>query len=117
MANQYKVNFPRLPHNFNRIETIRSLRQLCPGLGLKEAKDMTEDLRTHVLTLGYVDQPASAFALETLRANGVILELIQTAGATSSTTVSEIRKVAEAAVGRGEYDIALALIDVLKRFS
>jgi len=43
--------------------------------------------------------------------------LRQIAGATSTTTVNELREVVEAAVSRGEYDLAVALIDVLKRFS
>jgi hypothetical protein len=102
---------------------IRILRQLCPGLGLKETKDIVDQGGSLVTPLGYPGMSTPDFhdALNTLRSCDVLViqhfgldEQESVPGAKNSETISNIRAVAIAAIERGEYDIAVALIEVIQ---
>ncbi len=122
ISKHYNMTFPD-HRDYNRVAVIKAIRQLT-GLGLKEAKDLTEKQGTqlvHVLvsdTLNpYTNQVIIALtllenAIGELRANGVFA-----VEAVRSGTLAEIRQLAADALLRNELDLSVALIDVLKKFS
>ena len=144
---KYTFTFPSFPMGPSSMVTvIKTLRQLCPGLGLKEAKDMIEQRSRVVLDIGQsklslVDRHE---ALDTLRKYEVVVLLSQsyqsgelpmdedhydydysydqdyseTGGwrQVETDTLGDIRTVAIAALDRGEYDIAIALIQMIRDF-
>lgn len=128
---KYTFSFPHLltSHNnttFSKIEVIKALRQLCPGLGLKEAKEMTEQSGDQELFVSPSIDPTDL--LQTLHSYGVkIVEQdppegehgypLPTWRPVETDTLGDIRTVAIAALDRGEYDIAIALIELIKRNS
>jgi hypothetical protein len=144
---KYTFTFPSFPMSPSATVTvIKTIRQLCPGLGLKEAKDMIEQGARVVLDIGQskLSWRERNEALDTLRKYEVVV--LQGAANTTGSyntdedhydydysydqdysetggwrqmetdTVGDIRTVAIAALDRGEYDIAIALIQMIRDF-
>lgn len=118
----YIVSFPHLLTS-HKVEVIKALRQLCPGLGLKEAKEMTEQSGDQELFVSPSIDPTDL--LRTLHSYGVkIVEQdppegepgypLRASRIVETDTFGDIRTVAIAALDRGEYDIAIALIELIK---
>jgi len=119
---KYTLNFPHLDTS-DKVTVIKAMRQLCPGLGIKDAKDMTERGGNQVLDIGAGGTAANRHeALTELRNYGVLItERIASDGPQARSwpitdTVGDIRTVAIAALDRGEYDIAIALIQMIRDF-
>lgn len=122
ISKHYNMTFPA-PGSSNRVAVIKSVRSLT-GLGLKEAKELTEkegaqlvQVRAADTVNPYTNQPVSAkFFLEEsiaeLRRNGVVVVEAVRAG-----TLAEVRKLASDALLRDELDLAVALIDIVRKFS
>jgi len=144
---KYTFTFPSFPMGpSSMVAVIKTVRQLCPGLGLKEAKDMVEQGARVVLDIGQsklslVDRNE---ALDILRQYEVVVLLSQsyqsgelpmdenhydydysydqdyseTGGwrQMETDTLGDIRTVAIAALDRGEYDIAIGLIQMIRDF-
>lgn len=122
ISKHFNIIFPD-HQNYNRVGVIKAVRQLT-GLGLKEAKDLTEKQGAQLVHFrvednrSYYDDsviPAEKVLkdnLELLRSNGVLVHEVGRVG-----TLAEVRQLASDAVLRDEYDLAIALIDVIKRFS
>lgn len=108
----------------DKILVIKSLRTLG-GFGLKEAKDLSETVGTHTFPVvvregtDYVTgQTMSALvwfrrSVDTLRQNGVLVQLNNQRG----QTLEAVRRLASEAVLKDDFDVAQALLDVLRRFS
>lgn len=122
-----KLTFPTVGSGYNRVNVIKAVRMLT-GLGLKEAKDLTEKLGAQPIRVlvedrrDYIDerkiipaQQAYDEAMRTLRDNGVFVD--STPSASRQGMLDEVRKLASQAVLRDDFDLADALIAVLKRFS
>lgn len=122
ISKHYTMTFPA-PGSSNRVAVIKIVRSLT-GLGLKEAKELTEkegaqlvQVRAADTVNPYTNQPVSAkFFLEEsiaeLRRNGVVVVEAVRAG-----TLAEVRKLASDALLRDELDLAVALIDIVRKFS
>jgi len=119
---KYTISFPHLLTS-HKVEVIKALRQLCLGLGLKEAKEMTEQSGDQELFVSPSIDPTDYF--HTLHSYGVkIVEQdppegehgypLPTWRPVETDTFGDIRTVAIAALDRGEYDIAIALIELIK---
>lgn len=108
----------------NKVSTIRAIRMLT-GLGLKEAKDLSEqpgEQRIKVLVRDGEDYATgrAVSAQETyLRAiNDLKAQNIRVVpNCFRSKMIEDVKLLASEAVLRDENDLAVALIDVLKRFS
>ena len=122
ITKHYQMVFPAVNSGYNRVAVIKAIRQLT-GLGLKEAKDLTEKLGSQLVRVrveDYVNSynevipapTALANALSELRRNGVNVVEAPRAG-----TLDEVRKLAADALLRDELDVSVALIEVLRRFS
>ena len=106
-----------------KIEVIKALRTLG-GFGLKEAKELSESVGTHTIPVAvqagqdYVTgnqlSAESWFqrSLRTLEAHGVTVE-IRTA---RSQALAAVRHWAVESLHEGEYELAEALLAVLRRF-
>lgn len=119
-----KLVFPSVGStNYDRIGVIKAVRALT-GMGLKESKDMTEEAGEHVIRVSisdgvdfYSGQTVSAadrykLAIENLRLNGVRVN----ENSLRSKMVEDVRRLASEAVLRDENDLAVALIEVVRRF-
>ena len=142
---KYTFTFPSFPMSPSAtVAVIKTLRQLCPGLGLKEAKDMIENGGTQVLAINGSVGINPALAI--LRDYGVVASEVTDgeygdysgavygvhnpdlydydytydqdySGTPEETdTLSDLRTVAIAALDRGEYDIAIGLIELIRDF-
>lgn len=123
ITKHYTMTFPEANSGYNRVGVIKSVRALT-GLGLKEAKELTEKAGAQLVQVRaadtvnpYTNQPISAkfFLEETIaemRRNGVIVCEAVRAG-----TLAEVRKLASEALLRDELDMAVALIDIVRKFS
>lgn len=122
---KYKLTFPPTSLYSNKVSVIKILRDLCPQLGLKETKDMVDLGGTHVVDvsdeLGTVAQLAS---MDSLYSYGVNCEGVHsdepeplTWRPVKTDTLDDLRTVAVAALDRGEHDIAIALIELIKKNS
>jgi hypothetical protein len=134
---KYTFTFPSFPMGPSATVTvIKTIRQLCPGLGLKEAKEMIENGGTQVLAINGSVGINPALAI--LRDHGVVASEVtdgeygdyydydysydQDYSETpewrqmETDTVGDLRTVAIAALDRGEYDIAIALIQMIRDF-
>ena len=121
ISKHYNMTFPA-HRDYNRVGVVKAIRQLT-GLGLKEAKELTEKQGTqlvHVRVSDIVDPytnqsvPANEVltdAIVNLRGNGVVVVEAGRAG-----TLAEVRQLASDALLRDELDLAVALIDVLRKF-
>lgn len=122
ISKHYNMTFPA-HRDYNRVGVIKAIRQLT-GLGLKEAKDLSEKQGTQLVLVRAVDtvnpytervMPAKtvlADAIAELRANGVIVVEAIRAG-----TLAEVRQLASDALLRDELDLAVALLDILRKFN
>lgn len=118
----YTMTFPAPNSGYNRVAVIKAIRQLT-GLGLKEAKDLTEKDGAQLVQVR-VDDYVNAFdqvipaktalenAITELRRHGVVA-----VEAVRPGTLAEVRKLAADALMRDELDMAAALIDILRKFS
>jgi len=144
---KYTFTFPSFPMGPSAtVNVIKIIRQLCPGLGLKEAKDMIEQGARVVLDIGQsnLSWRERNEALDTLRKYEVVVLLSQsyqsgelpmdedhydydysydqeyseTGGwrQVETDTLGDLRTVAIAALDRGEYDIAIGLIELIRDF-
>ena len=143
---KYTFTFPSFPMGPSATVTvIKTIRELCPGLGLKETKEMVEQGARVVLDIGQsnLSWRERNEALDTLRKYEVVVLLSQsyqsgelpmdeghdydysydqdyseTGGwrQMETDTVGDLRTVAIAALDRGEYDIAIALIQMIRDF-
>lgn len=123
ISKHYQMVFPAPNVAPNRVAVIKAIRQLT-GLGLKEAKELTEKVGNQLVRVRVEDtmdpynertitaEQVLANALAELRRNGVMVVEAVRAG-----TLDEVRKLASEAVLRDELDLSVALIDVLRRFS
>jgi len=125
---KYKLTFPPTSVTPNKVAVIRTLRDLCPQLGLKETKDMVDLGGTQMVDVD--DWLTSGFriaALKTLANYGVFYEVYRTIETdepepeiwrpVKTDTLADLRTVAIAALDRGEHDIAIALIELIKKNS
>lgn len=122
ISKHYTMTFPAPNSGYNRVGVIKAVRTLT-GLGLKEAKDLTEvegpqliHVRATDTINPYTNQPVPAKMLledhiAEMRLNGVIV-----VEAVRSGTLAEVRKLASEALLRDELDMAVALIDILRKF-
>lgn len=118
----YNMTFPAVYSGYNRVAVIKAIRQLT-GLGLKEAKELTEKDGAQLVNVR-VDDYVNAFdqvipaktalenAITELRRHGVVAVEAVRVG-----TLAEVRKLAADALLRDELDLAAALIDILRKFS
>lgn len=109
----------------DRVAVIKAIRQLT-GLGLKEAKDITGKTETQLLnvrvndTRSYVDNSLISAeslydqAVAVLISNGVQIE--HTFRTDRDGILLDMQLLAADAITRKDYDLAIALIDVLRRF-
>jgi len=130
---KYTFTFPSFPMGPSAtVAVIKTLRQLCPGLGIKEAKDMIENGGTQVLAINGSVGINPALAI--LRDHGVVASEVtdgeygdyydydysydQDYSETpeETDTLGDLRTVAIAALDRGEYDIAIGLIELIRDF-
>jgi len=130
---KYTFTFPSFPMSpSSMVAVIKTVRQLCPGLGLKETKDMIENGGTQVLAINGSVGINPALAI--LRDYGVVASELtdgeygdyydydysydQDYSETpeETDTIGDIRTVAIAALDRGEYDIAIGLIELIRDF-
>jgi hypothetical protein len=122
ISKHFNIIFPD-HQNYNRVGVIKAVRQLT-GLGIKEAKDLTEKQGAQLVHFRVEDTRPSYYGgfapaekvlkdnLEVLRSNGVLVHEVSQVG-----TLAEIRQLASDAVLRDEHDLAIALIEVIQRFS
>lgn len=108
----------------SRVSTIKAIRMLT-GIGLKEAKDLSAqpgEQRIRVLVRDGEDyvtgRPISAEenyqrAINDLKAQNIRV----VPNCFRSKMIEDVKRLASEAVLRDENDLAVALIDVLKRFS
>ena len=144
---KYTFTFPSFPMSpSSMVAVIKTVRQLCPGLGLKEAKDMVERGARVVLDIGQsnLSWRERNEALDTLRKYEVVVLLSQSYQSgelpmdedhydydysydqdysetpeclkAETDTLGDLLSVAIAALDRGEYDIAIALIQMIRDF-
>ena len=130
---KYTFTFPSFPMSpSSMVAVIKTVRQLCPGLGLKETKDMIENGGTQVLAINGSVGINPALAI--LRDHGVVASELtdgeygdyydydytydQDYSETpeETDTLGDLRTVAIAALDRGEYDIAIGLIELIRDF-
>lgn len=124
ISKHYTMTFPNVGSNgYDRIKVIRAIRTLT-GWGLKEAKDVTERhgtqrvhvqvSETHSTCDNRVLSAKETFdtAISELQRNGVIV--VETA---RSGVLAEVRVLASEALLNDDLDLAIALIDVVKRFN
>ena len=117
---KYKLTFPN-SHHALRIDLVKILRQLSPGLGLKEALGIVDQGGTQVLDCGDICQPFGRLLSELRRLGVEVTELdepeVPTWRPVKTDTLADLRTVAIAAMDRGEHDIAIALIELIKKNS
>lgn len=123
ISKHYNMVFPAVNSGYNRVGVIKAVRQIT-GLGLKDAKDLTEkqgvqlvhivvnDIVDHYTGHPIPEKRVLEDALAELRRNGVMVNEAARAG-----TLEEVRKLASDALLRGELDLSVALIDILRRFN
>lgn len=108
----------------NKVSTIKAIR-LLTGLGLKEAKDLSEQFgeqRIKVTVRDGEDYATGRFVPAQENYERAIKELKSqnipvVANCFRSKMINDVKRLASEAVLRDENDLAVALIDVLKRFS
>ena len=122
ISKHFNIIFPD-HRDYARVTVIKAVRQLT-GLGLKEAKDLTEkqgaqlvhfrveDIRSYYDDSVIPAEKVLKNGLEVLRNHGVLVHEVSRVG-----TLAEVRQLASDAVLRDEHDLAIALIEVIQRFS
>jgi hypothetical protein len=123
ISKHFNMLFPAPNSGYNRVGVIKAIRQIT-GLGLKDAKDLTEkqgvilvkvvvnDIVDHYTGHPIPEKRVLEDALAELRRNGVMVNEAVRAG-----TLEEVRKLASDALLRDELDLAVALIDIIRRFN
>ncbi len=130
---KYTFTFPSFPMSpSSMVAVIKTVRQLCPGMSLKETKDIVENGGTQVLAINGSVGINPALAI--LRDHGVVASEVtdgeygdyydydysydQDYSETpeETDTLGDLRTVAIAALDRGEYDIAIGLIELIRDF-
>jgi hypothetical protein len=125
---KYKLTFPPTSVTPNKVAVIRTLRDLCPQLGLKETKDMVDLGGTHVVDVDdWLQDVVRLGSLKTLANYGVDYEVCRTIETdepepdiqrtVNDHTLDSLRCVAHDALDRGDHDIAIALIELIKKNS
>lgn len=107
----------------NKVMVIKALRMLT-GMGLKEAKDLSEKpgVQKIVVSVHDYEEYATGRLVTAQQAfeNGIALLKGEGLGVIVDSqlngTLEDVKRVVSEAVMRDQYDIASALIDVLKRF-
>lgn len=110
------------PDGYNRVSVIKEIRMLT-GLGLKEAKDLTEQFgpqRIRVMLQGRFDESGDfhsaldrySESLDRLAAQGVKID----ENDVHQPLLADVRRVCADAVLEGDLTLAQELITVLKRF-
>jgi len=130
---KYKLTFPSSYGNGvlrgdSRISVIQTLRDLCPVLSLKEIRDIVDQGGTQEVDVS--DDLTSSFhivSLIKLRENGVFYEGYRTIETdepepptrrpVKTDTLDSLRCAAHDALDRGDHDIAIALIELIKKNS
>lgn len=135
---KYQLTFPsNWTFNYRAVmlEVTKTLRDLCPELGVEEANDMVDQGGTHVVEVGdhLLDTRLLLESLETLRLYGVHYEVRRAPGlvlpyqaaepepdiqrTVKTDTLDSLRTAAHDALDRGDHDIAIALIELIKKNS
>lgn len=123
IPNRIGIYIPDNYDNLNKIEVIKTIRTLT-GMGLKEAKDLSERPGMQVVDVKISDG-VDAFTGKVLTAEAIYNRAIaqfRSMGIASSDTghrskiLDDVRKLASEAVLRDEPEVAVALIQVLKTF-
>lgn len=112
---EYVLEFPGAGDPvYQRVVAIKCVREMT-GLGLKEAKEFTETGKPEKLTVR-ADMPDDELraALNTLSRLGVQISPANPTGV--ALLLGEIQYVAARAVEQAEYELAAALVEVLRRF-
>lgn len=122
----FRATFPLLGGcPYNRVAVIKAIRQLT-GMGLKEAKDLTEKPGAQLIRAVVSDRPADGDfgvpyapaqrvlddALNVLRENSVNLDFGPGAG--REWILSRLRELTSEAVLRDQFDLAEELLAVLR---
>lgn len=117
------LSFPPLG-TYNRLVVIKAVRVLT-GLGLKEAKDFTEQTGPHIVRVVCSDGvnwstgvsvPAHAMyqnAIAELKANSVVV----IENSVRSDILMDLRKIVTQAVTNNELELAFDLLTILKKYS
>lgn len=122
IAKHLKLTFPPVNSGYNRIQVIKAVRQLT-GLGLKEAKELTEMVGPQLVRVRAEDQTDWTGVLHTADAvfkscmdafkdNGV-----RVADASPVGIMADLRKLAADAVMSSEFDLAQDLINIIRKYS
>jgi len=98
------ISFPVGGHKVNGIKALKKVFDL----GLKDAKDLLESLQ-EAITTPYLDDCLDADALQVFKDEGGVYV------STATTLIGQVSATSIASVEKGEYDLAVALIDVLRR--
>jgi len=131
MKYTYKLTFPTFtkwrPSYSAQMEVVKTLRNLCSELSAQEAQDMVDEGGEYLVDIGgdRADAGLVLTGLRILRDYGVIFD--HTAHSdepepdiqrtVKTDTLDDLRTVAIAALDRGEHDIAIALIELIKKNS
>jgi hypothetical protein len=118
---KYTLTFPNPCHAL-RVDLVRILRQLSPGLGLKSALDIVDQGGTQVMDFVSTPEWPRRELLSELSRFGVEVTVmnepeVPTWRPVMTDTLADLRNVAIAAMDRGEHDIAIALIELIKKNS
>lgn len=117
-----KVTFPKVGM-YERVPVIKAVR-IITGMGLKEAKDLTETAGEHRLLVAvtdginyYTNTPVSAEdrykeAIEIFRVNGVKF----CANTIRHSLLEDLRRLTSEAVLKDDLDLAAELITVIRKF-
>jgi hypothetical protein len=111
-------------HNISKVHVIKSLRALT-GLGLKEAKDLSErsgeqrievdcpPAEDHATGRMIPAQERFNQAVADLRSQGLIVDVNDF----RNGAIDKMRTLASQAILREDYDLAEALVSLLRKFS
>ena len=117
------VTFPQDYKSYNKVSVIKAIRVLT-GMGLKEAKDLCEmsgAQKIHVAVDNGWEQVTGRLvkdqeyydnSIKALKAEGCT---VVTPEDCALTLIDDVRNLAAKAVLSGELELAVALIDVMKR--
>jgi hypothetical protein len=122
IAKHLKLTFPPVNSGYNRIQVIKAVRQLT-GLGLKEAKELTEMVGPQLVRVRVEDQTdwtgilhnaetVFKIGLDTFKDNGVRVDDASPVG-----IMADLRKLAADAVMSSEFDLAQDLINIIRKYS
>lgn len=99
-----------LPQQYQKVQAIKAIRTIT-GLGLKEAKDAIEGAEVHPTKIDV--GLASAFEISTFTDE---LNMIGFAVTKDTTSINKLVSIAVESVESQNYDLAIDLIQVLKKY-